>query len=373
MKPNPSHLDPAAEQWRAASSAMLDPNAIRAPIQSEFARIEFKPVPITELGPSVPPNWIWPGYIARSHSTLLVSLWKAGKTTLVAHLLRDAQQGGGLIGDRIEGNVLVLSEERTELWTARRDEMGLNETLSVVCRPFKVRPTMAQWTDYNGQIADWVRQSGSSLVVMDTLAALWPVTNENDASEVQDALMPTHAITEAGAALVLDFHPRKGDGTEGQATRGSGALTGFVDIIIEMRRLDPSDPRDRRRVLTGYGRFDDTPPESVIELGEGGYRYLGDRAHLRASERMSIIGDLLPAAPPGLTAEQVRERFLGVKPGKRSIEHDLGKGVEDARWQVSGTGKRNDARRYYLAAPLDSRNHSSYRCANANDLPGGNP
>lgn len=86
-------------------------------------------------------------------------------------------------------------------------------------------------------------------MVLDTLAGFLPVRDENDSAGMLQALTPLHAVTEAGAALLLIHHPRKSDATEGQASRGSGALPGFVDIVIEMRRLAPQDREDRRRVL----------------------------------------------------------------------------------------------------------------------------
>ncbi len=51
--------------------------------------------------------------------------------------------------------------------------------------------------------------------------------------ETTAALVPLHAITEAGAAVVIVHHPRKSDGAQGTAARGSGAISGFVDIIAD--------------------------------------------------------------------------------------------------------------------------------------------
>jgi hypothetical protein len=88
------------------------------------------------------------------------------------------------------------------------------------------------------------------MVVFDTLSNLWPVKNENDASEVQAALMPLRALTTSGRSLFAVHHLTKAGGAEATASRGSGALAAFVDVILELRRLDPNDPTNRQRVVS---------------------------------------------------------------------------------------------------------------------------
>ena len=39
-------------------------------------------------------DWLWQGYLARGSLTLLTSLWKAGKTTLLTGLLQRLGSGG---------------------------------------------------------------------------------------------------------------------------------------------------------------------------------------------------------------------------------------------------------------------------------------
>src|ERR1043166_1329843 len=68
------YRDEAARIWqkKAADSA-------RAVQESERARIAFGPIPLSAVGPSEPPAWVWQGHIARGHITLFIGLWKAGK------------------------------------------------------------------------------------------------------------------------------------------------------------------------------------------------------------------------------------------------------------------------------------------------------
>ncbi len=347
-------------QWRVPLQDCLPSRDLRcldsslSPREGGRGRIEFRPVPITDLGPATPPHWIWPGYLARGHITLVNGLWKAGKTTLLGHLLRDLAAGGGLVEAPVAGKVLVVSEETPTLWCRRRDDLRLGPALHIVFRPFLSRPRAGEWEDYISRVAESVRESGYVLVVFDTIAPLWPVTDENSASEVSAALMPLRRIVDAGAALMLVHHPRKGDATEGQASRGSGALPAAADVIVELRRHRAEDPHDRRRVLRGYSRFEETPQETVLELGESGYRVVGDRATARQADRLAAIREVLPEQGSGMRIDEVLDALPSPKSGKTMLAADLRDGADRGMWLRHGTGRRNDPHRYRRPDGFDS-------------------
>jgi hypothetical protein len=122
------------------------------------------------------------------------------------------------------------------------------------------------WNGILAHLAAVADADPADLIVFDTLANLWPVRDENSAAEVGAALAAVHRLT-PGRAVLLVHHLRKSDGLEGTGSRGSGALAGFVDVIVELRRLRASaDPSQRKRALTGYGRYDAIPGEWVVEL-----------------------------------------------------------------------------------------------------------
>lgn len=305
------------------------------------------PVPMSALGPSQPPDWVWEGYIARGHTSLLTGLWKAGKTTLLVHLLRDLEAGGGLAG-RVGGTrVLMISEESTGLWSCRRDELGIGDHVQVMCRPFTTRTEKLQWLDFTEHVAGMVAQREIGLVVFDTIGTLWPLADENDAIQVLDALLPLNQITQAGAGLLVVHHPRKSDAGEGRATRGSGAFPGHVDVILEFRRFDPSRGDDRRRLIKAFSRFDETPDEQVIELADHGYRVLGSKGDVGREDRLAVIQGLLPAEPPGRTVEEILGDWTDdPKPGERQLRGDLNEGTP-GRWVRTGEGKKGDPYRYH--------------------------
>jgi hypothetical protein len=199
-------------------------------------------------------------------------------------------------------------------------------------------------------------------VVFDTLANLWPVRDETSAADVGAALAPVHRLT-PGRAVLLVHHLRKSDGAEGTGSRGSGALAGFVDIIVELRRQKPAlDPGQRRRVLSGYGRYDAIPAEWVVELtdeagppspgrepGEGArVRFVHHptgsptRQHGRSDAlRAAILAALTAAGEQGLTRKQLWEKLPAeLRPGERAFREAVEGGVGEF-WRKEDRANRD--------------------------------
>jgi len=297
--------------------------------------------------------WLLHGYVMDRSTTLLSALWKSGKTTFVAHLLRAFGGGVDMFCGRVvlPSNVLVVTEEPASRWARRRDDLGLGDHLRFLVRPFKAKPAIAEWLMFINFIAEHMKANETHLVVFDTLSALWPVADENDAAQVQAALTPLHQINEM-AALLLVHHVRKSDGAEATASRGSGALPAFVDTIVELRRHDPQDKSSRKRVLTGYGRWDETPAELVIELDQDAkeYRDCGDRQQDRLHTVKGIIRGVLPRERPGMAYADLRceDHWPDRVPTKATILDALDSGFGEGLWIRDGNGKKGSPFTYWV-------------------------
>jgi hypothetical protein len=298
-------------------------------------------------------RWVWDGYLARGTITLLSALWKAGKTTLLSYLLKALEEDGTFCGRPCRScRVLLVTEEHETLWATRRDNIGLTDNAHVIVRPFASRPDAKRWQEFMGHLRDVRLRFPFDLLVMDPLSNLWPVKDENDANNVQNALLPLHSIGDDLATLLV-HHLRKGDGTEATAARGSGALPAFCDTLLELRRYDPVNRKDCRRVLTGYGRFEETPAEVVVEWTRDGYLSRGDKSDASFDEVQQRCQGVLPAGPPGLTREEVQEALREdnerLAPGLTRVGQALHAGAERGLWVETGNGKRAHPYRYYLA------------------------
>jgi hypothetical protein len=311
------------------------------------------PIPTSALKATDPGRlWLWHGCIAREGATLLTAFWKAGKTTLLSLLLR-VMECGGLFCEREVAPccVLYITEESEGLWAERRDELGIGDHVSFLIRPFVCKPDAQAWKQFIKDLNQLRNAWPAELIVLDTLANLWPVREENNASEVQAALMPLRQLTAAGAALLLSHHPRKTEGHETVSARGSGALSAWADILLDLRQPHAADKKDRTRILSGLSRFSGVPQDLVIQLSEDGTEYLveGTRNDLAKQKLLTSAEDLLPIDTPGFTIEEILDRWESPAPGKAALTEALRAGVDQKRLHREGEGKRGSPYRYRRA------------------------
>jgi hypothetical protein len=324
-----------------------------SPAQGDATNSEFIPsVVASKLQANTNPlAWLWRGFITDKGITLFSALWKAGKTTLLAHLVRNMGKGEMLCDYEVtRATVLYITEESESRWAKRRDALGIGDNVHFLCRPFKAKPGVAKWHAYLDYVAKEAERIDAHLIVLDTISALWPVHNENDAGEVQAALMPLWNLTERSAVL-LAHHLKKADGAEATGSRGSGALTGFVDTIVEFRRHDPRNRHCRKRIITGYGRDDETPAELVVELDAetNEYRSRGDRKAMKREEIKRTLFTILPTDRPGFTLEEIKEAWPEEDFSRKAIVLEtLAEGAERGDWTRDGTGKKGHPYRYFV-------------------------
>src|SRR5262249_5164819 len=156
------------------------------------------PIPASRLRIARGARWLWHGYLARGSITLLTALWKSGKTTLLAHLLREMETGGSFCGLDLESaQVLMVTEESDSRWAERRDQLVLKDNIDFLIRPFRNKSSWDSWKGLLAYLAGLCQRQAYDLVVFDPLVYLWPVRDENDASQVEAALMPLHGLGEA--------------------------------------------------------------------------------------------------------------------------------------------------------------------------------
>lgn len=191
-------------------------------------------------------DWLWPGFLARGNLTLLTSMWKAGKTTLLAHLLARRLKGQSLLGAAVApGRSVVISEEPRSLWAERCRRFVFGGNLCLFPEPFNHLPSAAEWRGLIDQIDRSRTDRQVDLVVIDSLTHF--LRTENAAAGVLDLLMPLRDLARRGVAVLLMHHPRRQGATLGNAGRGHGSLHSEVDISIEMRHAGQDmDARARR-------------------------------------------------------------------------------------------------------------------------------
>jgi hypothetical protein len=304
-------------------------------------------------------SWLWQGYLARGRVTLLTSQWKAGKTTLLSLLLARLKQGGSLAGQPVSpGKAIVLSEEEPALWCQRGRTLDLDGHVCWFCRPFLGKPTREQWLRLLDDVFALRRDLGLDLFVIDPLAAFLPGADENNAPAMLEALNPLHRLTAAGMAVQMLHHPRRAGGPDGATARGSGALLGFVDTLMEMTRRRAAGDASRVRRLKAWSRYPGAPAEVLMELSPDGtdYRVIADTADATddlAAPLPEALRLLLEGARGKLTRQQILDGWLPdfrPAPDAGTLCRWLQRAVEAGVVSRDGTGRRNDPFRYCLPA-----------------------
>lgn len=272
--------------------------------------------------------WLWRGFIARGHITLLSALWKSGKSTLIAHYLISMLLGEPFLGqDTTRCKVLVISEENEVAWIERRDKDGIFSAgdIFIMARPFKSQLSLKEWVTFLEEVATWCTIHDVSLVIFDTLSKFWPVNDENSANDVDKAWLPLGNLTELGIAVLLIHHQRKSGGDNHTASRGSGAISASADVLIDFGRLEGAP--SNRRLLQSTSRYRTTPDEIVAEFDElaGEYLILGDKASVSKDENTRRILEMIPKFPEHTTSKIIRDNwfFDAPLPSLRNIQRYL--------------------------------------------------
>jgi hypothetical protein len=249
------------------------------------------------------------------------------------------------------GKAVAVSEEGLDQWQRRAGQLDFGDHVGWISRPFKTRPTQSDWLALLDRLAEWHAERTLSLVVIDPLAAFLPARSENDAGCVLEALMPLQRLTTQGLSVLVNHHPRRAKSAAGSAARGSGALSGWADILVEMRWFRRASDTDRRRRLVAFSRFPETPRQLVIEWTADGTDYLGHGTFQEEEFNRSweILRRLLEQAPRKLNRVEIHKAWpMKPAPDLSSVTRWLEQAVSAGLALGDGQGRRSHPYRYWL-------------------------
>lgn len=307
--------------------------------------------------PQVSGAWLWPGFLARGNLTLLTSMWKAGKTTLLAHLLARRLSGQPLLGMTVApGRSVVISEEPRSLWAERCRRFAFGGQLCLFPEPFAHLPSGGEWRSLLEHIDRLRGERQVDLIVIDSLTHF--LRTETAAAGVLDLLLPLRELAQRGMAVLLMHHPRRQGATLGNAGRGHGSLHSEVDISIEMRHAGP-DIDGRARRFFCLSRHAETPRRVHFELNADGtdYTLLAEAAGQDDgfSANWEVLRMVLEDAPRKLTRNAILEDWPDdfPKPHEGTLARWLRSAVSAKLAQSEGTGRKADPYRYWLESSLE--------------------
>jgi hypothetical protein len=302
----------------------------------------LSPAEVRASTPAEPP-WLWNGYIAKGAVTLLAGKPKAGKSTL-ALAITDAvaAQAPAFLGrSSAGGGVVYVSEEGA---TTLSHKLPSSEDVRVLTRDVAwPKPT---WIELVEATVAEAERTGAGMIVIDTLS-FWgalPAEREKDAGAAQDLMEPLVRAARADLAVLLVHHGRKGGGEDGEGVRGSTAIAGAADIILELER-----PRENatphQRVLLALSRYPQTPGALMFDhdAATGAWGVLGeaeDRSGAgKAQRRAEVLGAL---GSDELTRADLTDLLGDAREWKSTLDELVGEGAVER----SGAGKKGDPHRW---------------------------
>ncbi len=250
------------------------------------------------------------------------------------------------------GRAVVITEEPKEAWHQRSLVLPLGDHVSWFCQPFLGKASYEDWQALLDQIGRIHERRKINALFIDSLANLSPMRSENEAGEMLKTLLPLQRLTSRGIAVVVLHHPKKGLLLPGQMARGSGALSGFVDIIIEMKHVNRRDRKDRRRRLEAFSRHAETPPSWVMEWSADGTDYLslGPSAAPDFETGWPVLKQVLDNSEGRMSREEILRHWpeRTARPGKATLWRWLDRLNREGQVLCDGEGSKRDPHRYCL-------------------------
>jgi predicted ATP-dependent serine protease len=192
------------------------------------------------------PEWVWGGYVTPGAVTLIAGRPKSGKSTLTCAFAEAVNGDADSFLDRSlrHGKVLYVSEEGAGTLKPK-----LTARIRTLTRD--AAWPLPGWAELIAEATAEAQRIGATVLIIDSLS-FWSAGSlgegqENDSGVMQRILGALVAATRAGLAVVLVHHQRKGGGEGGDAVRGSGAIFGAADMLVEVERLDGDSPPTHRQ------------------------------------------------------------------------------------------------------------------------------
>jgi predicted ATP-dependent serine protease len=302
-------------------------------------------------------EWLVKGYVLEGGIAALSAKVKMGKTTLITHMVKAILSDKPFLGARTKRTpVVYLTEQPRVSFKIALQRAGLTDETNLRILYFN-QTLRAPWTKIAADAGNECKRIGAKLLIVDTLAQFAGLVgdSENDSGALYEAVRPLQAIGSQGVGILLSCHDRKSGGEVGDATRGSSALTGVVDIILSLRRPE-GNSRKSLRVIQSLSRFDETPEELVIDLTDEGYIALGEKADVALQEAREAI---LAACPTSeADAQNLKDLCASADATRQTGQRALDEFVLNGKVQKIGNGKRGDPFRYFLTEKVSAQTSS---------------
>jgi hypothetical protein len=342
---------------------------------SSGTSLPFKTGREISVATPVETEWVaYPWFAEGTITELSGPIKRAGKTTLVAHLVAKVLDGAPFMGGATKKTgVMYLTEQSPNSFRRVIRDAGLERDDFHVLYWHESRGI--EWSELMQSVCAEAKARGAGLIVIDVISRWCNAggIEENTTEFANKAMPPMKAAVADGLTVVYLRHDRKGGGEVGESGRGTSQIGGDADQLLQLTRPTGGNARATVRVLSAVGRFmDDTPEQLTIELDQerGEYRSLGDAAAFARSQAMQTVVTVLPTTPEGaIPTNTVLERALVAGCNRTHVYDALGTLTEAGTIKRIGKGRKGDPHRYYKPEEFVSSDPPSYGSDESNSNP----
>ena len=255
-------------------------------------------------------SWLWDQLITEANLTLIVSMPKVGKSSLVGAFLGQLSSGATeYLGKEIKGEkrsiYIVGSDQPLNDWVKILIPAGLAERTAsgkvILKEPLKRlwhKGKPLHLTEESIELLyGLAKNDPNSIFVFDAFASLISGLglDENHAASVEPIRMMTEALASTKATPILLHHASGGNAGERavKASRGTKALPAEASQILELDWLIPEDKHDNRVTISSAGR-NSTPVDMVIEqVDRAVWVNLGSKSEIAENLRLEKVREKL--------------------------------------------------------------------------------
>ena len=255
-------------------------------------------------------SWLWDQLITEANLTLIVSMPKVGKSSLVGAFLGQLSSGSTeYLGKEIKGEkrsiYIVGSDQPLNDWVKILIPAGLAERTAsgkvILKEPLKRlwhKGKPLHLTEESIELLYGIaKDDPNSIFVFDAFASLISGLglDENHAASVEPIRMLTEALAATKATPILLHHASGGNSGERavKASRGTKALPAEASQILELDWLIPEDKHDNRVTISSAGR-NSTPLDMVIEqVDRAVWVNLGSKSEIAENLRLEKVREKL--------------------------------------------------------------------------------
>jgi hypothetical protein len=245
-------------------------------------------------------EWLVDKVIARGLITELVAKVKLGKTTFALGAVRAGIAGDDEYCGRAVRpfRALYFTEEGFDTFLVEMQDYGLNDLIDndaffTVFDFERERVTPDNKPVTLEMVIDSVLYHASDevdlvdVIILDTLSIIAGLDEEDHSGKAAAAMAEVRRLTTAGHAVVILRHSRKSGGELGDAGRGSSAISGYCDILLQIEPFKGDEDSTNLRQLRSRGRGIGVVPPLILEFDAENQRYSASGEIQTREERLA--------------------------------------------------------------------------------------